>query len=486
MTFKRIVSNVKKDFDMNSTSSCVFHHSQWESCREEEHASLPYLLYRVVFMIVFVSSITFSTLCQWNLFPIFLTNWSFMLQTLYAILSCANIIWKKQNYLIHSSCRKFHHIHPEPSAKTFELKAANTWGNVDDNKLNGNGKVGTACINIENNIVLEQNCSTTVLTTDESFLKKSDEDTVAVNGSNNNRSYSSTPTVLEKLIWILMNISHVLPHIVALGYWMFVYKYDPDQPSCERFKSHFIVHGATSIFALIDALIVAVPVRRTHFVFPSCILLLYTSFTWIYEIAGGSYRDGNEYVYAFLNWRYKPGIAAIISCVGVKCQLDVHIDELLYEEEEEYDEEGASTTVKSTSTTGATSRRSTAVPTSIPPVGNLTASNLTNLTAATNGTRANSTFISKPVNGSFFGFEVQSTSLNTGASTERSHYVLNQVGQIWNNVGKLNVTGIIDNALGIRTSNSQFVRPLVSGILNAVFCNPVTFSESNCRKSGRT
>ncbi|CAL8095595.1 unnamed protein product [Orchesella dallaii] len=383
--------------------------------------------------------------------------------------------------------RKFHHVHPESSVGvtngTYELNASkSSWGAVGDNE---------ARINMENDVVgVQQQCSTAtvVLSTGGDSSLRSNDDTSVHNNNNINNSYS--PNVLEKLIWILMNITHVLPHIVVVGYWMFVYKYDPDQPSCERFKSHFILHGLTSVLSLIDSFVVAVPVRKTHCLFLSLVLLVYVTFSFIYEVAGGSYRGDNEYIYSFLNWRHKALTATAICIFGilispiahyVKCQLDVHIDELLYEEEEEYDEEGAVTTAKSTSTTRASSssRPTTVIPT---PVEGLVASNSTNVTAATNGTRTNSTFVLKPVNGSIFGSEVQSTSLNTGASTERVHYVLNQVGQIWNNVGKLNVTGIVDNALGIR--NSQFVRPLVSGILNAVFCNPFTFSNNNCRKRG--
>jgi hypothetical protein len=32
-------------------------------------------------------------------------------------------------------------------------------------------------------------------------------------------------TYLEKFVWILINIVHVLPYCVVLGYWCFVYKY---------------------------------------------------------------------------------------------------------------------------------------------------------------------------------------------------------------------------------------------------------------------
>ncbi len=94
----------------------------------------------------------------------------------------------------------------------------------------------------------------------------------------------------------------------------------------------------------------------------------------------------------------------------------------------------------------------------------------------------NHTFVTRPSNGSIFGTVIEGTA-GVGASTPRSYFVAGQVGNIFNNVGKLNVTGIVDQALGIR--NNYIARPLVTGILNVVFCNPFTFSDNNCRKRAK-
>jgi hypothetical protein len=32
-------------------------------------------------------------------------------------------------------------------------------------------------------------------------------------------------TIVEKAIWLIINVVHVLPYCVVLGYWCFVYKY---------------------------------------------------------------------------------------------------------------------------------------------------------------------------------------------------------------------------------------------------------------------
>lgn len=133
---------------------------------------------------------------------------------------------------------------------------------------------------------------------------------------------------------------------------IFFFHKDPDQASCERFRSHFIVHGATSVLAFVDAMIVAVPARATHFVFPTFTLFMYILFryastifydnsaeesehmllllcdllsSFIYEVAGGPYRSGKEFIYAILNWRHKPGRTILLMCGGVIVSPIVHV-----------------------------------------------------------------------------------------------------------------------------------------------------------------
>jgi hypothetical protein len=37
----------------------------------------------------------------------------------------------------------------------------------------------------------------------------------------------------------------------------------------------------------------------------------------LYEVAGGTYSEGNDYIYPFLDWKNTPGYAALASVIGV-------------------------------------------------------------------------------------------------------------------------------------------------------------------------
>lgn len=214
---------------------------QWEPCRDEDHSSIPFLIYRLLFMVILVSSMTFSTLCQSYLFEIFLTNWSFTLQTMYAVLSSLNILWRMRRSLM----QKVYNGYPtESKIKSYELKEAHsTWESnttADTNSIlaNEHNKSDLTCVNINGSEnqpqpqQQQQNSSaltTTVLTTDSIAPKKSETSVIIISNNNNqkdgNFGIHDPPSVVDKAIWILMNVSHVLPHVVAFGYWIFVYKY---------------------------------------------------------------------------------------------------------------------------------------------------------------------------------------------------------------------------------------------------------------------
>ncbi len=177
---------------------------------------------------------TFSTLCQSYLFEIFLTNWSFTLQTLYAVLSSLNILWRMRRSLM----QKVYKGYPtEPKIKSYELKEAHsTWESnattADINSILVNEHNKSVNIDGSETQPQQQNSSavtTTVLTTDSTAPKKSETSVIIISNNNNqkdgNLRINDPPSVVDKAIWILMNVSHVLPHVVAFGYWIFVYKY---------------------------------------------------------------------------------------------------------------------------------------------------------------------------------------------------------------------------------------------------------------------
>ena len=56
---------------------------------------------------------------------------------------------------------------------------------------------------------------------------------------------------------------------------------DPEQPKCEKFKSHYLMHGVTALLALVDAMIIAVPVRVAHALIPTALVFIYVAFTYV-------------------------------------------------------------------------------------------------------------------------------------------------------------------------------------------------------------
>lgn len=64
-------------------------------------------------------------------------------------------------------------------------------------------------------------------------------------------------------------------------------------------------------------------------------------------------------------------------------------------------------------------------------------------------------------------------------STVSPEHVLNQVDKILQNVSRGNVTGIVDQSLGIRAPMP--VRNLVNGIMKLVFCDPISRLFGRCR-----
>lgn len=62
-----------------------------------------------------------------------------------------------------------------------------------------------------------------------------------------------------------------------------------------------------------------------HYKFNTLIDLLFLCISsYIYEIAGGRYRNGKDFIYAILNWRHKPGRAVMLVIPGIILSPFVH------------------------------------------------------------------------------------------------------------------------------------------------------------------
>ncbi|XP_035709787.1 uncharacterized protein LOC110851656 [Folsomia candida] len=261
-------------------------------------------------MVILLSGITISASCQSHLFHIFLTNWSFTLQNVYGLVLFGIVLWRWWTF-------KNGVLSPQQKNSTSSSSLLTLGGNnhqsiileLQNEKQQQNGY---------QNLTSQQNPAAEQDVEKQRGSQGSVKMGTMVNNSETPPELKLLPlTYLEKGVWILMNVVHVLPYCVVLGYWTVVYKYDPDQPTCERFKSHYIVHGATAVLAILDAFIIAIPARPTHFLVPTGLVLFYVVFTCLYEAAGGPYRPGNEFIYSVLNWKSNPKKAIIFSTLAV-------------------------------------------------------------------------------------------------------------------------------------------------------------------------
>jgi len=76
---------------------------------------------------------------------------------------------------------------------------------------------------------------------------------------------------------------------------------------------------------------------------------------------------------------------------------------------------------------------------------------------------------------------VASTNVNgtvSNTTVPTNNRVIGQVDNIITNVQRLNITGIVDQSLGIR--NNTEIRKFVNGIIHTVFCNPFLANFNNC------
>lgn len=200
-------------------------------------------------MLILLSSITFSTTCQSHLFHLFLTNWSFTSQNVYGILLFGNVLWRWWTFRSQTKgCTSSsslltlgqgcHNPVVLELEDTSESKRQQTfWTSKNPRIENGNSNqnqpdvVKSQVLSVEPYV--HENGSVSILTSvvrnDDNCpqLKPQEKDGYQqeiVDRTQESRQTQNL-TCLEKAIWILMNVVHVLPYCVVLGYWGVVYKY---------------------------------------------------------------------------------------------------------------------------------------------------------------------------------------------------------------------------------------------------------------------
>ena len=122
----------------------------------------------------------------------------------------------------------------------------------------------------------------------------------------------------QKIHWIVFNISLPLEIGIAILYWALLY--DPTvvvSPTASGVN--FNTHLLPAVIALADVCISGIVLNIYHIYMIFLYTVVYAVFTLIYFGAGGMDQFGNRYIYAFIDYGGRPGLAAgiLLACVFV-------------------------------------------------------------------------------------------------------------------------------------------------------------------------
>ncbi len=113
----------------------------------------------------------------------------------------------------------------------------------------------------------------------------------------------------QKIQWILFNISPPLEIGIAILYWPLLY--DPNAVvSPIKLGENFNVHLIPALIALADVWISGIILNIYNIYMIFLYGAVYGTFSLIYFGAGGMDLMGNRYIYGFLDYGGKPGLAA--------------------------------------------------------------------------------------------------------------------------------------------------------------------------------
>lgn len=235
--------------------------SEWEEFKGRSHSiSWQYLLWRSIYAVFCIFAVIFSFLSDTHpeFWFIYLTNWSLFTQLIYSILFFAS------------------------NAITIITTRYKTTWRAKDRKAD-----------------MRTESKDTMETTNE-----------AVQLDRN--------TCVESFIWTMLGIAGTLPLFVTLGFWVAVYPALKTPLSALGWGNAIVVHGLNSAFALIDTMVMAIPVHVTQFVFFVGFGIIYVLFGFLYEKLNGHYRSAAEpYIYSVLNWRENPTQALTASLASL-------------------------------------------------------------------------------------------------------------------------------------------------------------------------
>lgn len=110
--------------------------------------------------------------------------------------------------------------------------------------------------------------------------------------------------------WVLFNVANQAAICVVLLYWSLLFR----GGDVGLYDGHY--HLGNGLIAIVDVMVSGLPVRLLHFYMMQVYAFIYTLFTGIYYVAGGTGNNGTTFIYPVLDYATKPGSAAGL-CIGV-------------------------------------------------------------------------------------------------------------------------------------------------------------------------
>ncbi|XP_055301374.1 protein rolling stone [Sitodiplosis mosellana] len=125
---------------------------------------------------------------------------------------------------------------------------------------------------------------------------------------------------LRHCYWILNTIATVYSFIITIFFWTVLH--DPERDKIDAIN--LMVYVFNSVIMLIDLMTVTHPINLNHTYWTMSIGVIYTLFSVVYFIAGGTDRTKSKSIYRYLDWR-KPGKAIVVSLGCIFSVFVVHV-----------------------------------------------------------------------------------------------------------------------------------------------------------------
>ncbi|XP_038056201.1 protein rolling stone-like [Patiria miniata] len=257
------------DFWLNHEDASLFAKSQWPV-----HQSI-YLAWRVFLALYTTGWLVAEFVVYWDdgAFFIFLTNWTYIVLTLYAVWSCFGTFYFTFSGGRKSRCNESSATGP---SQAFVPHPPYTDPTSSD----------------ERRPLLHQ-------------LPSSEEP-----------APSPRLPIYFKLVWLTFNICLATDILITVLFWSFLV---PPHQSPVVWAFNINIHILNTVFIYTELAVTAIPVRLVHFVYGLVYGLLYAIFTLIYYLAGGMNPETKSTVIYpnLVDWSHAGQTALVVSVSSV-------------------------------------------------------------------------------------------------------------------------------------------------------------------------